>query len=217
MTQCPICGSAVEPQRFTDYGERMFVGCPVCGHYGITRQALHALGAIAQQWRAANMVLSHAVRQITAGAVRRHSPDTPVLDKAQVEQILENRVAPSVREQSNNLVRWIGDQLRASDPSGSVTLHSLQFASIMGAASQRSAMSVAWALVDQGILTDGLATDLSGGSTGLTFKGWDIYEQLQRDHSEGPIAFMAMPFNEADLDALYRECFRRECVLARSS
>jgi hypothetical protein len=42
----------------------------------------------------------------------------------------------------------------------------------------------------------------------LTFAGWKRFAELQRSHSEGPIAFMAMPFNNALLDRVYAECFK---------
>lgn len=45
-------------------------------------------------------------------------------------------------------------------------------------------------------------------SVRLTFEGWKRFAELQRSHSEGPIAFMAMPFGNQFLDRVFAECFR---------
>jgi hypothetical protein len=41
----------------------------------------------------------------------------------------------------------------------------------------------------------------------LTFNGWDRYEELLRSHSEGSVAFLAMPFNNGFLDQVFEQCF----------
>jgi hypothetical protein len=79
---------------------------------------------------------------------------------------------------------------------------------LIGAFDINAAERVATALADEGLVTH------SGPWVGLTFKGWSHYDDLQRAHSEGPISFMAMPFNHSDLDAVYADCFRpavRQC------
>ncbi len=35
MEQCLICGSAIEPSRKADYGDKIYFDCPTCGHFGL--------------------------------------------------------------------------------------------------------------------------------------------------------------------------------------
>jgi len=46
------------------------------------------------------------------------------------------------------------------------------------------------------------------GSVRLTFEGWKRFSELQKAHSEGPIAFMAMPFGDPLLDRMFVSCFK---------
>src|SRR5207244_912978 len=42
----------------------------------------------------------------------------------------------------------------------------------------------------------------------LTLRGWERYETLKRGLAESRKAFMAMPFNDARLDTIFRDCFK---------
>jgi hypothetical protein len=39
-------------------------------------------------------------------------------------------------------------------------------------------------------------------------KGWDRYEEIRRAPSRARLAFMAMPFNNPELDRIYEDCFK---------
>src|SRR6266700_4090671 len=45
-------------------------------------------------------------------------------------------------------------------------------------------------------------------SIGLTFDGWQRYEELQRTIPESHLAFMAMKYNDVVLDQVFRDCFK---------
>jgi hypothetical protein len=210
--KCLICG-ALLPNNVSNYGDRRYVNCPVCGHYGITNSALREMETVSASWKFAPALLSHAIRNATEKIKPRLGDDTLVFDIQQVQRILESRQLPSVREQANSFIRWLGDQLRSSDPGGKIHLKILQCASIMAAGTPESASQVLSEMTKIGMISENqyIGDDIE---VGLTFSGWDLYEELQRAHSEGPIAFMAMPFGDESIDDVFRNCFvpaARQC------
>jgi hypothetical protein len=52
-------------------------------------------------------------------------------------------------------------------------------------------------------IREGRALDLR-----LTMKGWERYQRLKKTEIESRTAFMAMKFNQRDLDRVVAECFR---------
>lgn len=68
-------------------------------------------------------------------------------------------------------------------------------------------------LRDHGYVNEGLKGKWSGdytlftinnlGQASLTIQGWQYYEELRKGLSESKIAFMAMPFDDSQLDDLY--------------
>jgi predicted RNA-binding Zn-ribbon protein involved in translation (DUF1610 family) len=206
METCPVCLGAIEPGHTGDHGERVYVNCPACGHFGITRTAQSRLEQTAERWPAARAVLSHVIRTTVDTTPKCVGADTPLFDRALVERILAARRLPSIREQADNLVRLVGDTLRNVDPAGTAKFQCISAAAVIGAAGSGAVFALARALHDQRILV-GL-THAQFLDVGLSFGGWDLYEQLQRSRSEGGIAFMAMPFGHAALDAFYQSCFR---------
>ena len=203
---CPICKSLTN-SKVGDYGDRFFVNCPICGHFGITNSALASFEAVTAQWPEATALLSHLVRKTTENDKRPVGSDTLLFDQAFVERLLQPRMLPSLKEQSSNFIIWLGDRLRANDPGAQLHFSGLECAAIMGAASDSSALNLIAALVHGGVLTGD--TYIGGeADIGLTLAGWDNYEALRRSHSEGPIAFMAMPFNDTHLDGAYSNHFK---------
>ena len=57
-------------------------------------------------------------------------------------------------------------------------------------------------LVEQGLIEQGSA------GLRLTFRGWDRFDQLQRTESDSRRAFMAMQFNDPQLNAAFADCFK---------
>jgi hypothetical protein len=205
MSLCPVCEEPVEP-RAGDYGDKVYVDCPVCGMFGISRSAISMLSGAVEKNPAARMLVSHYVRK-TLSNIDPTSLDTPLLTSKLLGAVLDFADIPAPREQANYLILWLGDKLRNSDPGSYVPLTAKQQASIMGAASTNGAAYVGEYLAESRVVHGPRSID-GGGHLGLTFSGWDRYDELQRTHSEGSLAFMAMPFNDALLDHAFASCFR---------
>jgi hypothetical protein len=62
------------------------------------------------------------------------------------------------------------------------------------------------AMIDQGWL--GGSLNSMGARVSLTLKGWGMYHQLKKGHSESRVAFMAMEYGDARLDEVFLRCFK---------
>jgi len=111
---------------------------------------------------------------------------------------------PAPREQADNLIRWIGDQIR-DDHGRTVRIPFDSVAATIGAFNTDSLYYIIRAARDAHLLYPEGGTPSE--AFGLTFLGWDRYDELQKSHAEGPIAFMAMPFNDPLLERVFAECF----------
>jgi hypothetical protein len=180
---CPICKSDLADD-VTDQGNRIFVNCPACGHFGLTRFALSSFEDTVSKWPGASGLLSYYIRIATQNAPLHKYANTPVFEREWVEGILAPHRLPTPKEQSANFVRWLGDSLSADNPAKQRTLKYTVCASIMGAANAEGAIYVIKFLVAQELLSErsyiGDQTDV-----GLTFRGWEFYDELSRTHSEG--------------------------------
>ena len=148
-----------------------------------------------------------------------------MLERSFIEQIIAEQRLPTAHEQADNLIRHIGEQLELrQEPGGEAPFVPEQLVSIVGCQNERGI----WYLVDEldragflsfpGTLTPSALKDPGRqppsdrtptiSSVRLTFAGWTRFDQLQRAHSEGPIAFMAMPFGDPVLEHLFSNCFK---------
>jgi hypothetical protein len=129
-----------------------------------------------------------------------------------VQRILDNPDLPNPARQADNLILYLGDTLVPVGPGGDVMIGPAQQA-LIGA---RRSQDIAW-IMDH-LLDEELIEEVPRPSqrqrnvvprhVRLTFRGWERYESLQRGVADSRKAFMAMPFNDARLDRIFRDCFR---------
>ena len=181
--RCPVCDE-VTPRRTGDYGDKIYVDCPRCGMFGISGSALAVLERTQTSGNPARALLSHYICK-TFSHVNSVSPNTPFLSADAVQAILADPRLPAPREQAANVVRFIGDQLRSKDPSGDVKLPFGRWAAIMGAFAKDATRYTFDHLDALGLVTRSYYQGGTGDgvSVGLTFKGWDYYDELLRAHS----------------------------------
>jgi hypothetical protein len=105
---------------------------------------------------------------------------------------------PSVGEeiyaQWDELAAWLGDTLVSNPPS--------QFPSVKNP-------GLVWLLNGDDIGSLIESRDASRGlELRLKMRGWQQYETLKRGRADGRTAFMALKFNDPELDFVINECFR---------
>ena len=102
---------------------------------------------------------------------------------------------------ATNLIRHIGDQVAES---GHPIVDLSGFGQLIGAPSEEIADGLLEQLVDRGTVTVGNITPMAGGTlfmqVNLSLDGWEMYEEEKRGKFDGNYGFIAMQFNDEELD-----------------
>ncbi len=197
---CPICESALEaaPTELPNTFGGVFK-CPQCGPFLIgwadaDADGIKNLLAGQQEKR---LRLSHRLRWMS----RDHGP--PNLSAGLIYRFVEQPL-PSLFEQVDNLVLWLGRTTKHGHPEDIVPT---RYQAIVGSDSIQGLAYVLKYLKEAGQLEGEFDTS-GGGFFQLTFAGWRCFDELTRGARTSRRAFMAMAFNKPDLDDLVEKCFR---------
>jgi hypothetical protein len=199
MPTCPVCKGLTGSAREFDGGEREDVSCSGCGNFVITKTALRRL----EKDLKSNVILSHWIARTTDTG---HKPE---IDDELMAAILAEQTVPSVLEQTDRILLWLGDELlRQGRPNAriSFTDRHRKLAALVGAPPEPGGglMYLLQGLGVRGYLVPTSPSQYSD-HIGLTLEGWSRYEELKRTEIESRIAFMAMPFGDAKLDKVFAD------------
>ncbi len=201
LSECPICGSKLTtPSSTIGMLDAYRYDCPNCGPYELTGTADHLIVPSLAGAPAKRPIVSHHVRRWSTGS------EVPRLDWDQCKNLLERGELPTVHEQSENLIRFIGDS--TTDPGKGHTFKASSALATVGALSPESIAFCLSGLAEEDLVKVRSRT-LDGESTVvLTFHGWGRYEELRRGKTSGTKAFMAMAFGDGVLNSLLNDHFR---------
>ena len=109
--------------------------------------------------------------------------------------------------QAMNLIRYIGDQVSES---GEPIRQLAEISEEIGAPSEELASQLIEELCEQGVVNVRNTSRALGGlarykGVNLTLKGWEQYEAEKRGEFEGNYGFLAMQFDEPDLESFVRD------------
>jgi hypothetical protein len=197
---CPICGGPLEPDDDIGLktGEWEIINCTSsCGKFEISRTLLRSLPRILKEDEIRVFLLSHFLRKMQGGK------EIPYLNSNLIEKVLQTSL-PSLPDQSKYLILWLGTNTM---PGERVEYPFGVFQAIMGAKSIEGTRFIIDHLVEGGYL---LAEMYSGGLSflGLSMKGWEYYDQLNRGAVVSRKAFMAMQYGDQELDAVFENYFK---------
>ena len=207
---CPVClnRDGARCLRYPFDGPDAFgFECTTCGHYALTRTALnsrfddqdHHLKPLQRA------CLSHTLR------TKHENSEQFTVDNTWLGRFLSNCRLPTPHERVANLIRYIGDQVSQTGESISISPDHLH--AVIGEFSRRSCLSLFDEVKGGGVVR----FDLGEGSdvlddspvsvriptqVNLTLKGWKRYEEEKRGSFQGSYGFIAMQFEESDLDSL---------------
>lgn len=190
---CPVCDSTLKsPSSRLDH---VYFKCPQCGTFGLTTSAEHLLPELLAGLGRNRAVLSYAISRKPRVGI-----NTILFTLADCEAIIKAGYLPTPKEQADNLVRWLGNNLGVPGEiiSGAFQRHG----TTIGFQSEAEYSFVVRSLMGEGLLEnrpDGLS---------LSYKGWEHYEQLRRAIPSGRRAFMAMAYGNVILDSIVNEHFR---------
>lgn len=191
--RCPICKSQTEPPAHpdTDYGRWSYWDCPRCGRFSLSTMAKLSLSRIDSD-RGRAMGVSHLIRR-----AQRHNEWIEITREA-FENMIEHASIPSVAEQSDNLVLFLGNETSPGQPKN---LDEKTCGAVVGVESETGLNFLVEELHRSGLLVG----NVSGGPVArLTMDGWKHYDALKRGRPSGWQAFMAMQYGDTALDKFVR-------------
>jgi hypothetical protein len=127
------------------------------------------------------------------------------LDGALVKSIIQNHPRPTVQEQADSLIRWIGDHVKIGGQYTSIDELTVQ--AIVGSATTEEFRFVSSCLRERGLIADGSEPRVRGKVT-LSFAGWERYQELKRATSDSHKAFMAMQYSNKQLADIFENVFK---------
>ena len=124
----------------------------------------------------------------------------PLLTSDVLKRVQADATIPTPREQADNLILWLGNQLRGRT-GGKIMLSASTALGVTGATADGDYAALLEHLKDQHLIQ-------GYPKVGLTLEGWDRFYELERAAVESRTAFMAMPFRDPVLDRVYKDCFK---------
>ena len=190
--KCPVCDRAakVQEREFTYY-----VDCEVCGRYVASVPTIDDLRRLIEDSKKARALLSHYLRSRAPEGGRAN------LEYDQAENFLRSGSFPNPAEQAEALINWLGENQRSHHEIATIFPEAI--AAIIGADGNPGTHFIVNQLHDDGLLRiDAFGNERGGeliGGIGLTFNGWQKFEEIRRNPSHGNTAFMAMAFGNDTL------------------
>lgn len=208
--KCPVCNLEVPDPKYNKYNERGMHTylCPRCGEYDIATFFESELSNILKKDNKKITTLSHWIRLKHESIPDRYPKKTITLDQELVESIIKNP-PPNPAEQADNLVRWIGDNIKYGRHYIPIKKHVIE--AIVGSQNEQEFYFVTDHLKKKGIIET--KTAVGKGDTDLydvtfSFDGWEYYEELKRGDVDSHKAFMAMQYNDEQLDEIIENVFK---------
>lgn len=203
---CAVCDSKLSASKAIPIGagdHGYCFSCPRCGEYEIVDFADYQLRNPRLDLQSV-AVLSHWIRTEYEGIRRRSRKDPIVLTEKLVDDIIKNP-RPSLPEQADYYVRWIGDNVKVG---GQYTgVHPLAIQAIVGSATIEEFELVSSHLIDAKLINHG-SGDGAWRNVTLSFAGWEHYRKLERATTDSRRAFMAMEYNKEPLEGIVDKVFR---------
>jgi len=213
--KCPVCNlNVAEPKSSNNIkGKEMHrYSCKRRGDYNIETdfeelELTYLLNNDSKKITA----LSHWIRTKHESNMKEKShhrflQKTITLNKELVENIIKNP-PPSLVEQENNFVRWLGD---TTAPGEDIIVKSNTHQAIMGSKTQQEFNFVLSHLSDDGLI-EAIPNSHAGidyEKITLSFKGWEYNERLKRGAVESRKAFMAMQYDDGQLDKIVEDVLK---------
>lgn len=190
---CPICKTddcKLIPNSESSY---YYCECIRCGKYFITPEAeVDYCHDLDERERAS---ISYWLRQ------NKNSNNPPVLKSADIAALKVSCELPNPQEQIENIIYWIGQKQKTL--SFPVAGKPLALLSVFGCVNYSDFRYLVKHMKEINLILDAGISE-SGMKLILTMSGWEKYEKLRKTNINSKLAFMAMQFNNAELDEILR-------------
>jgi hypothetical protein len=192
---CPVCTSQLLLEVSEPQTGALAYGCPRCGGYQATFEAVNALRELSNKHWACRYETSHAIR-------RRHDPDGPrfLVTASWLASVWANAKLPTPQESADIFVDYLGSANRV--PTDWVRCRPAKLKGLLGTADEPTRQDGIMYVVDhlraKGLIEHPAQIQLPADDGvllyRLTFDGWERFDDLRRRAVDSHIAFMAMDF-----------------------
>jgi len=212
--ECPVCKSPLsrEQGQGEPDGQRfVWYTCPRCGDYHLKGlDATILRHGIIEDDPQRITTLSHWIRRRHESELKKmrdkQGHRTPiVLDRELIDSILKNP-RPSLSDQADNFIRWIGDHAKTFDEY--IDVDKLAIQAIVGSATFDEFVYVFGYLRDKGVIEHKPGAGDVYVRARLSIPGWERYDDLKRATSDSRKAFMAMQYDNEQLTTIFTDVFQ---------
>ena len=191
LVDCPVCKTRLLAAAVFDGCDNCRVACGNCGPHVFTLEACEDLsaGGYTDQARAG---LAHQVSQL---------PDNQLVSTASLVQLRRHLQLPGALERIDRLVQFFAE---THVPGERLRLPVGELRARLGC---EDSAATHWVLA-QAVTLGYVAHDAASGRHTLTVHGWQRHHDLMRDGAGSRHAFMAMRFNDAELESVFRDHLR---------
>jgi hypothetical protein len=180
--------------------------CPRCGSFVLSGTAEATIETQLNEKPLRRSLMSHTLRRMPQADTGRRR----VISDNELPTFWRDDRLPTPQQQADNLILWIGDNQET--PLRSTSIYRSALAAWIGLPISLPNDSTGWAWLNSQLKEKQLyEADLRSGhmlELKLTMKGWERYQDLKKTQNESRRAFMAMKFNQPDLDSVVENCFR---------
>lgn len=197
---CFVCGAFLNHPTKYQSDDAWTIDCPVCGHFVLTDTAKVMMDTwfSDEEGEKKRPLISHYINR------RQQGVRLPLISSDQFKEQFKEAALPSVFEQADNLLRWLGDN--TEDPGRGVDIRYEALVGVVGSVSEHGIKYCLKALEQKALV--GLHSHAQGSNVRLTFAGWEHYGEIKRGSVSGTKAFMAMKFDDPVLDPILEQHFR---------
>lgn len=200
---CLVCGK--RDCATTPIGGNLKINCRRCGEYILTDEGRQVATHHYFKKDAAGLPASHAIRCMTTGQV-------PIITGQLITDLLENTVYPSIQQQIDNIVLYLGKCLNGV-PGHHVEPKLDALCGIVGTSDRPdkdnypALQFVVDYLAQEEKFIKELSSFFDSYKLQLTMLGWKRYEELLAAHTKSKKIFMAMQFNNESLQKIVSQHF----------
>jgi hypothetical protein len=213
MAKCPICSTIGASQTAIGVGDTIGWECLRCGRYRLSGTADVILPGLIDRREINASTLSHIVRCQFDG-----TRNARTLSERDLEPLKSAKQYIRPQEQSDALILWIGNNQGAPQDWAQATVPRL--AALVGTAIDHDTNTepgISWLFQQIEPLNLFKHTTTQNGSElklRLTMDGWKRFDELLRRVVNSRSAFMAMKFNDVQLDTVLKTCFEPAALRA---
>ena len=206
MMPCIVCQSEDTNRTPGTTGDFWGFECRRCGVVSLTDSARAELPGKLNEVPLRRSLMSHTIRRMQRGGDRVPRP----IETYDLATFWRNEKLPTPQQQADSLILWIGDNQETAFSVASIERPAI--AAWIGLPISQPDDSTGWVWLHSELkgqqlyeanIREGRSLDFR-----LTMKGWERYQSLKKTEIESRTAFMALKFNQPDLDRVVAECFR---------